>query len=400
MTPARKKIIITMIYMHIGGAERSLLGMLHAMDYTKYDVDLFLFSHEGEFMNMIPPQVNLLPEIPAYKSLIQPLAILKKNSLWLYLLKKLAIITACIHYRCSGRKPNEHGITQYCERFLLPFLPSINTKPYDLAISFLSYHNIISDKLSAAHKLGWYHNDYHQAHPFLKSDFKTWNRLNGIIHVSESALSSFIHYHPALKHKAYVIENILSANYVRKQAQIPTEDFHRDPNQIYLLTVGRLCEQKAYDRAIEACYMLHQKGYNIQWNVIGEGHLEQNLKQKVEDLGLNQKFLFLGPKSNPYPYIELCDIYVQPSNFEGKSVSVREAQILKKPVVVTNYSTASSQINNGIDGIITDMSAEAVAQAIGHLINQPELREKLSHNCAARDYGNEQEINHIYHAMP
>ena len=400
MTPARKKIIITMTYMHIGGAERSLLGLLHAIDYTQYDVDLFLFSHEGEFMDMIPPQVNLLPEISAYKSLIQPLSGLKKNSLWLYLVKKLAILAACIHYKCSGRKPREHGITQYCESFLLPFLPPINRKSYDLAISFLSYHNIISDKLSATCKLGWYHNDYHEAHPFLKSDFKTWNRLDGIIHVSENALSSFVHYHPSLKYKTYVIENILSANYVRKQAQIQIKDLHRDQNQICLLTVGRLCEQKAYDRAIEACYLLKKEGYNIQWIAIGEGHLEPQLKQKVSSLGLDGDFLFLGSKSNPYPYIEWCDIYVQPSNFEEKSVSVREAQILKKPVIVTNYSTAASQIKNGIDGIITDMNAEAVAQAITHLINHPELRENLSSNCAARDYGNEGEINHIYQMVP
>lgn len=61
-----------MTYMHIGGAERSLLGLLHAIDYTQYDVDLFLFSHEGEFMDMIPPQVNLLPEISAYRTLGRP----------------------------------------------------------------------------------------------------------------------------------------------------------------------------------------------------------------------------------------------------------------------------------------------------------------------------------------
>ena len=43
----KKNVLITMTYMHIGGGERSLLGLLHSFDYTKYDVDLFLFSHEG-----------------------------------------------------------------------------------------------------------------------------------------------------------------------------------------------------------------------------------------------------------------------------------------------------------------------------------------------------------------
>lgn len=99
MTPARKKIIITMTYMHIGGAERSLLGLLHAIDYTQYDVDLFLFSHEGEFMDMIPPQVNLLPEISAYRTLVAPLNLRNGKHRFLYLMKKLGILLAAVRYK-------------------------------------------------------------------------------------------------------------------------------------------------------------------------------------------------------------------------------------------------------------------------------------------------------------
>ena len=50
-----------------------------------------------------------------------------------------------------------------------------------------------------------------------------------------------------------------------------------------------------------------------------------------------------------------CDIYIQPSRYEGHSVTVREAQILGKPVIITNYPTAKSQIQDGVDGIICGM---------------------------------------------
>ena len=50
--------------------------------------------------------------------------------------------------------------------------------------------------------------------------------------------------------------------------------------------------------------------------------------------------------------MKACDLYVQPSRYEGKAVTVTEAKILAKPILITNYSTAESQIEDGIDGVI------------------------------------------------
>ncbi len=101
-------------------------------------------------------------------------------------------------------------------------------------------------------------------------------------------------------------------------------------------------------------------------------------------------------KSNPYPYIKACDLYVQPSRYEGKSVTVREAQMLGKPVVVTNYPTASSQVRDGEDGIICPMSNEGIAQAIWELAHDVAKQNALSHYCLSHDYGNEAEVHKIY----
>ena len=59
----KKRILFIMPSMFIGGAERSILGLLEAIDYTQYDVTLFLYRHEGEFIQFIPKQVILLPEM-------------------------------------------------------------------------------------------------------------------------------------------------------------------------------------------------------------------------------------------------------------------------------------------------------------------------------------------------
>ena len=59
-----KRIFIAIQYMELGGAERALLGLLDALDASRFQVDLFVYRHSGELMPLIPDKVNLLPELP------------------------------------------------------------------------------------------------------------------------------------------------------------------------------------------------------------------------------------------------------------------------------------------------------------------------------------------------
>ncbi|WP_212937007.1 glycosyltransferase, partial [Bacillus hominis] len=104
----------------------------------------------------------------------------------------------------------------------------------------------------------------------------------------------------------------------------------------------------------------------------------------------------LGKQINPYPYIKEADLYVQPSRYEGKAVTVGEAQILSKPVMVTNYSTAESQVVNGFDGYITELSIEGIANGIERLYKDPQERKRLITNCTQTDYSNSCELKKLY----
>ena len=66
----KKRIFINMHYMEVGGAERALLGLLSAIDTSRYDVDLFLNQHTGEFMSLIPDTVSPLSASQRLTSLI------------------------------------------------------------------------------------------------------------------------------------------------------------------------------------------------------------------------------------------------------------------------------------------------------------------------------------------
>jgi len=141
---------------------------------------------------------------------------------------------------------------------------------------------------------------------------------------------------------------------------------------------------------------LVDQGYDIEWYVVGYGAQEAELRKLLAELNLEKRFFLLGKKTNPYPYIKACDIYVQPSRYEGKAVTVREAQIIGKPVLITNFSTANSQVQDGVDGIITEMGINGIANGIKKLIGDKELRGKLMENTLKGEYGNRNEIDKLY----
>ena len=101
-------------------------------------------------------------------------------------------------------------------------------------------------------------------------------------------------------------------------------------------------------------------------------------------------------RDSPYPYIKACDIYVQPSRYEGKSVAVREAQLLNKPVIITEYETAKSQLEDNIDGVIVPMENEECANRISEVLYDNELLKKISEECEKRDYSNKKEVEKLY----
>ena len=111
------------------------------------------------------------------------------------------------------------------------------------------------------------------------------------------------------------------------------------------------------------------------------------------------RVIILGKKENPYPYIKACDLYVQPSRYEGKAVTVREAQMLCKPVVITRYATSASQLEDGVDGVIVPMDNAGCAEGIASVIRDKKLRQKLMENTKTRDYTNAEEIQKIYQVM-
>jgi glycosyltransferase involved in cell wall biosynthesis len=395
----KKKILFIMPSMFIGGAERSLLGLLNTFDYDKYEVSLFLYRHEGEFFKYIPEQVKLLPKIKEYGTFDVPIKSLLKSSLWEYgiarLIGKMQLKSKQV---ITHSRYGVWASMQYISKKLQKFLPDIPGK-YDTAISFLGIPDVLLNKTYAKNKIAWNHTDYSILGPDKEYDKKFYDRINYIVSVSEPCTRQFLKTYPEYVNKAVTIQNILSVDLLRKQAKEQIDDMVRTDNEIMLLSVGRFSYAKNFDNVPEICKLLVDQGMSVKWYLIGYGGDELLIRKKIQDAGMQEYVIILGKKENPYPHIKSCDIYVQPSRYEGKCVSVLEAQILNRPVIITNYATASSQLEDGVDGVIVPMDIEGCAKGIIEVIRDKELQQQLIENTKKKDYTNAGEIEKLYRLM-
>ena len=136
--------------------------------------------------------------------------------------------------------------------------------------------------------------------------------------------------------------------------------------------------------------------FDFKWFSIGKGELQEELEQRIKEKNLQDKFVFLGERANPYPYINGCDIYVQSSYYEGKSIAIDEAKCLAKPIVATKFTTVHDQLCDGETALLAEMNPESVAEKIEQLFRSDNLAEKLKENLKKEKHGNEEEIEKFY----
>lgn len=394
----KKKILIFSHALELGGAERSLIGLLNAIDPAVCDVDLFLMRHEGELMSMIPSYVHLLPQISAYTVLARPMKDTLKEGHFLLTAARLAGKFCAKYYEKKHRFTDSGVSLEYSHKFTCPFMPKVQPgTEYDLAISFLTPHYFVAQKVLAKKKIAWIHTDYTRVQVNVQSELAMWSAYDYIASISPAVTDSFLSVFQTLTDKIVLIENILPMELIRKQAAEPA--IGMDFDGIKLLSIGRFCTAKNFDNVPDICSRLVSAGLNVRWYLIGFGGDEALIRQKIQESEMSGHVIVLGKKDNPYPYIKACDLYVQPSRYEGKCVTVREAQSLGKPVIITNYATASSQLEDGVDGLIVPLDNEKCAEGIRELLQDSARLEKLVQSCQEHDYSNALEVQKLYRMM-
>ena len=391
----KKKLLFVMESMGSGGGERSLLTLLQLIDYDKHSVDLMLFNSSGLFMDMIPEQVNIISFGKSYESFVQPFGVSLKK----YLLKG-NLKGAYNRFMYSKTVNGKEGSTLYRDQLAWKYMKgavAVDLPEYDAAIGYLEGkpNFFVADCVKAKVKIAYIHSDYRKLEMDKKLDEKIFEKFDYVVGVSDKCADILREEFPDLKEKIRAVENITSPEVLRKMAEESAAEYE-NANSKVLLTIGRIAPPKGYDIAVDAAEILTENGADFKWFAIGKGELQAEIEQKIKEKNLEDKFILLGERANPYPYINGCDIYVQPSYYEGKSIAIDEAKCFAKPIVATRFTTVLDQLADGETALLAEIDAKSVAEKIMQLMAEEKLREHLSENLKKEKLGNEEEIQKFY----
>lgn len=375
----KKKILFMVINMNVGGTEKALLNMIDVMPEEQYDITILMLESSGGFLRSIPDgiKVEYVNGYSKMKDILNPPPkIVVKNFLKQWKLFK-AFYYLILFLISSISKERSLLFAS-----LLRHYP-INQKEYDVAVAYAGPMDFISyfilRKVKAKKRIQWVHFDITKIG--FNTDFasKIYPEFDNIYTVSIEAKSKLVSNIPFLEGKTEVFHNLVSSHKVQEQAKDGV-GFTDDFNGIRILSVGRLSPEKGHDLAIKAMSKLITKGYNVRWYCIGEGSLKFELNKLIDELNIKQYFKLLGAFSNPYTYMSQCDIYVQPSRYEGYCITILEAKSLFKPIVATNVNGVKEQIKNGETGLIVDINEHSLFEAIKTIIEDQTLQNTFVSN--------------------
>lgn len=351
-----KKIVVVTNSMVYGGIEKSLIELLHYLIINN-DVTLILASKNGELFSKIPEKVKIKI---MYKGQ-------KKNLLKMYY--KLRLRTT-------------KNFSKECN--ILTKIYDHDDETYDLAIAYstpvsLPNYYVIRN-LIAKKKIMYLHNDIDRISVSPLSSKLLFRKYDNIIAVSYNCKKSFIELFPELSNKVIILENLVDETNILKLSYEPIIPKTFDRGFIHICTVGRIEREKGQDIVPEVLFLLKQKRYNVKWHLIGDGSLVKTITDRADELKVSDMMVFEGYQDNPYKYMRSSDIYVQTSRQEGFCITLKEAKILRKIIISTDFPTAYEQINNNINGVIVPFDPLSLATAVIKIIEDNKMRNTLLNN--------------------
>ncbi|MCI9440784.1 MAG: glycosyltransferase [Ruminococcus sp.] len=391
----KKKLLFVINTLSQAGAETALLGFLRRLDSQKYEIYLFVLTEQGELIKKLPGNVRLLNPTFSERSVLTrkgrrvlTKTVLKsfvRNGGLVYKLFYTArnFVDMLRKRRIQADKLFWRVISDGAERFDMSF---------DLAVAWIeggaAYY--VADHVKARKKIAFIHTDYESAGYTRAMDQGCFINYGNIFAVSAETKDHFLKVYPEYAAKLAVQHNMLDQEFIRRRAREPG-GFADGYQGFRILSVGRLTWQKGYDIAIEAMEILKKRELDIRWYVLGEGDQKKTLKEKIQEMELEEDFLLLGQIDNPYPYYVQSDLYVHPARYEGKSIAIQEAQTLGCAVIASDSNGNREQIEDGKDGLLCELTSQAVAECIEMLYMNEEKRKQLGEEAKRKEILHEQE---------
>lgn len=394
-----KKVLFVINTMGRAGAEMALLELLRRLKKEELELSLFVLTGQGEMLKELPEGVRLLNKTyddcsvhtkEGKQHLMKTVlgAMFRRGTVFrlspylvsqlFSMLKKGKLLPDKLLWRV---------LSDGAERF---------EETYDLAVAYIeggsTYY--VMDHVKAKKKAMFFHVDYGRAGYTRSLDKECYLHFDKVFTVSDEVKTAFLETYPECSQKTEVFHNLINRERVLQKAEL-AGGFTDAYEGYRILTVGRLMEQKDFAQSIKAMKLLKEQGIKARWYILGEGEQRPELERLIKELGLEQDFFLPGATDNPYCYMKQADIYVHCTRFEGKSIAIQEAQILGCPILVSDCSGNREQVQHGVDGLLCDMTPEAICTGVMELLAEEEKRKKYGEMAAKRLTTRETEVGKL-----
>ncbi len=358
-----KRIVFGITSLGLGGAERVLVDLANRL-CNEYDITIFTIYANGELEKELSPKIKIQHICNcAYEELTKE----EKQ----FIVFKILIFKQRLYKEYIHRK-------------------------YDVEIAFLEgpITRIFASYGNRRRKIAWIHNDITKIFgtgwkAFIKKrlDKQNYRRFGKLIFVSKDNKEKFESIYK-IKVEKQVIYNYIDISKVKEKANEIADVPFKDED-FNIVTVSRIVEQKALLRYLDVHKKLIENGYNNKMYIIGDGPQKELLQEKIKEYKLEKSFILLGKKENPYPYIKNATVFCLPSYFEGYPMTIIEAKILNKFVVITD-TAARETLNNYDNCLIVDNTEEKIYEGLVEIINKKNIKLEAEQN-----YDNEDIIEQI-----
>lgn len=373
----KKKLFISVPHLTIGGVQKSLISALKAIDYDKYDVTLYLRKNRTDLLPFIDERVTVIINKDPNRYYRKPFA--------------LAMQGKAAFAKLSGKKDKAKALNDALEEKIRQSAMEyerktyFDSKHYDVAVAYVQgYVALFVDKcISADKKIVFYHTSTNE-NPELNGKIINNFAAIGALHSQQKELIE--EWYPKIKGKITIVENYTDREMLLSQS----EEFSLpETDKTVICSCGRFAPVKGFDLAVEAAKNLKENGKDFIWYFVGDGPERAKLEKLIAEYGLSNNIVITGMQKNPYPYMAACDIYVQPSYEEALGLTILEAHRLNKPVISTATVGGQKLVESGKNGVVCEISSDAIAESIINLINNKDKYSDIVKNLKTADYSHE-----------
>ncbi len=344
--------------MEMGGVEKVILSMLHNLNPDKFDITVCLNLNQGELKDEFPNHVKKVYLTEGKESFSQNPLVHKLQ----LIRRRLKLSRALKDHRISDR--------------------ILGNKKFDIEIAptYAAFSSVIHSSNKASKKIGWFHSEINipGMKPLVPDILENFPQFDHMIYCSQKIKDIMHQSYPDLPYPPEsVVINAIPIEEIKKKAEEKITDFPQGP---VFVSVGRLHTRKGYHKLIDAHKKLMDEGLKHSVVIVGNGEEMKNLTEQIQANGVQDTFILLGNRMNPYPYIKNADYFILSSESEAWPLVVAEALILQTPIIATNTGDVGVMVKDKETGYLINYDTNEMYEAMKTFLTDTELVSHIRKN--------------------